>query len=412
MRQRWLVLTDEGHHYIAAGLFREGQLELALEQLKLMKTDGLKIRPWLADLATYALSDSGEHHDALQVIKDQVTAGDLNISKSVYSHVLDNASSDFHHEATSYCWRSQVSPGYLNPSAGLCLNVLTTAARAGDAPLATEVFHILGKRGTVFQPIHYEQLLCTYMSTSPPDLRAALTVLVIMAQVKLEPAPTSTRPLLEYLRGNPDACLEAVEILTSLNHTGRLVPVAALNVVIEAHVQNRNLEQALIIYKAMHTFERLSATEPHRPLATVETFNHLLRGTYRASTIAAHETALFLASEMLALGIKPNALSYDRLIIVCLSANRFDHAFRYFDEMDGLGFKPRQHTGYILAKDLASSGDDRCWDVLQRMQDHGPINTRWRVEIETAWIKWGTEADNSAVKAGIAEAGDHVNRSV
>lgn len=381
---------------------------MGLEKLEQMRSDGLIVRPWLLDLATYTLTEMGEFEEATQLIKDQMAAGDIHISKSVWAFLLDNASSAFYHPATSYCWKSQVNTGYINPSAGTCLNVLTTASRAGDAGLATEVFHVLGKRGTVFFATHYEQLISTYLSTNPPDLRAALTVLTIMTTVKLEPNSTNTRPLVTFLNDHPDRCQEAFEILTSLNEAGRTVPIAALNALIESHVHNRAPEKALVIYKAMHSFERLESGVPHKALATVETFNLLLRGTYRKSKGAEIDTALFLVSEMIALGIQPDSLTYDRLVFVCITAGNHDHAWRYFDEMDTLGFQPRQGTAAHLAVALARVGDDRCWDVLQRVQDNGLLPSRMRPDVERAWAGWEDKQhlNGAARDASVSESWD------
>jgi len=387
MRQRWFTLTQEGHHWVAAALFREGQLEMGLENLEQMNKHGFQTRPWLSDLAIYTLSENGEFDYAMQIIKDRMANGDLLISKSVWWHLLDHASSAFHYIVTCYCWKSQVNPGYLNPSSGTCLNVLTTAAQAGDVNLATEVFSVLGKRGTVFQAIHYELLLTTYLNADSPDLRAAFTVLTIMTSVKLEITTATTRPLLQHLLDHPKKAIEAFEILTSLNEANRPVPIAALNVVIEANAYNENLAQALIVYKAMHTFERQTRPQPHKPLANVETFNLLLRCAHHVSP-PAYQTAIFLVSEMLALDIKPDTATYHRLILVCLKVGNHEHAWRYFDEMDSLGFKPEPQTAHRLARQLALIGDGRCWDVLQRLQDHGALSSYSKRGIEKAWVEW------------------------
>ncbi|GAB7356771.1 hypothetical protein MBLNU459_g7667t1 [Dothideomycetes sp. NU459] len=396
MRQRWLDLSDEGQHDVAAALIREGQLELAVDKLEEMKHNAIDIRPWLSDMAVYALIESGEFDDALRLLEDRVAPQNADISGSLWSHFLDAASSAFHHPATSYCWNSQVNPGYLNPPSGVCLNVLTTAARSGDASLATDAFHVLGKRSTAFKSIHYEQLLNTYLATSPPDLRAALTVLTIMTAVKLEPDPTSTRSLNEYLGNNPHACSEAFDILTSLHDAGRTVPLAALNLLIEVHAQHRELDKAIGVYKALHTFERFPVPQtsapapPRKPFANLETFNHLIRACHRVPGGALH-TALFLISEMLALGITPDVDTYDRLVRVCIEARNLDLAWQYFNEMDSLGFVPRVVQASNLAQELATVGDERCWDVLQRMQDHGKRVDLAKSAVERLWTSSSRE---------------------
>lgn len=308
------------------------------------------------------------------------------------------------HAATLYAWNSQVIPGYLNPSSGTCFNVLSTAARAGDVVLATEVFRTLGQRSTVFTIFHYEDLLIAYLNTDPPDLRAALSVMTIMAGANLEPTNISTRCLFVHLQRNPEQVPEALEILTTLHGQGRAIPLAAVNVLVEAHVDQGNFDEALALYKSMHTLappEKLD--EPFRPFASVETINHLLRGARNIGPTG-YDMAMFLASEQLALRIKPDNLTYDRLITVCLVSGRSDNAWRYFDEADNLGLTPRASTANVLAKHLAAVGDERCWEILQRVQEHGQHNHH-KLEVEAAWRKWQEDQWKESEHAEQAEEG-------
>ncbi|KAI4717637.1 hypothetical protein E4T48_06169 [Aureobasidium sp. EXF-10727] len=377
MRRQWLQLTTEGYHWVGAALFREGQLEMGRDHLDEMRNDNVPIQGWLYDIALYTMLEMKEFDEALLIVKDRVAANDWIVNRNIWSHMLDCSAAFFHHPSTAYVWNSQVIPGYLIPSSGTCLNVLTTAARKGDAALATSVFHVLGKRSTTFRQIHYDQLLTTYMSASPPDLHAAFTVLTIMANVKIPPTSVSTRPIFTHLVRNPSECTTAFDIITSLHESGREIPIAALNVLMEGYVESGQLEQALVTYKHMHLFERLAVDKHGKPIrrsasySTLETFNVLLRGAAKSHGQQAYDLAMFLVAEMLELGIQPNALVYDRLVTICVSDAKVDHAYRYFDEMDELGFIPRQYAAEVLAEALAERADNRFWEVLQRMQDRG-----------------------------------------
>lgn len=220
-----------------------------------------------------------------------------------------------------------------------------------------------------------------------------------MTAVKLEPDSTSTRPLHEHLQRNPHACTEVLDILTSLHEAGRTVPLCALNLLIETHVQHRDLDAALTVYKALHTFERyptiaanatnatISASSSRaKPLANIETFNLLIRGCHRVRHGAVN-TALFLAAEMVALGITPNQETYDRLVRVCVEAEKLDYAYRYYDEMETLGFEAKAVGTAMLARRLAKFGDERCWDVLQRMQEKGRRIDVVKADVEKLWTE-------------------------
>lgn len=271
------------------------------------------------------------------------------------------------------------------------MDVLTTAGRAGDAALATEAFRVLGMRSTVFRAAHYEQLLATYMATSPADLRSAMTILSIMKGSKIEPTPESTRPIFQYLRTRSEETVEAFDILTSIFQAGRDIPIASLNVLTEAHIAQGNLEGALTVYKAMHTFERISepgatGTPAHKPLANTETFNLLLRACENDSS-ENYETVAFLASEMRALGVPWDFDTYDRLFNLAVGGNQIDDAFKYFEEMRQLDMFPRTATLSIVAKALARQGNKRCWDLVQALHDRDKFEAAEEMakDIEREW---------------------------
>lgn len=418
MQKRWYQLSEDGAHDVAAGMLREGLFEQALQQLDKMRQSNVRVDAWLWDMAVYALCDAGEIEEAFRIVRTRYDSGISVISRSVWFYLLDKGSKARHHDATSLVWSSQVNQGYINPSSGICLNVLTTAARAGDAELATEVFSHLGKRGTAFQPIHYELLIATYLSASPPDLNRAISILTIMPLEKLEPSRAETRALYAYLRHEPGLVKEAFTMLRELHEQDRKIPIAALNLLIECHVEQRNLTEAMRIYKLIHTFAPISQGA-QKSFANIETFNLLFKGC-RLADPPEEQQASFLVSELLALRITPTALTYDRLILVFVEAAKaacqiasqvhdpgpvdlaqskgrelLDWAFRHFIDMQPLGWTPRFGTMELLAVQLARVGDARCWDVLQIAGDHRDSiegfeqKGRWaRKNVEDAWTQF------------------------
>jgi len=448
MRARWLAVNEEGAHDVAAGLLREGLFEQALERIDTMRREGARLQPWLLDMTVYVLCAAGEMEEAHRIMRRRHDSGELTMSRTLWYIVLDSGSTYRHHPSTAFVWNSQVNTGYIQVSAGMCLNVLTTAARAGDAVLATNVFKHLSKRGTSFQPIHYQLLLDCYVSNQPPDLKGALSILTIMTGEKIEPAATETRSLYLLLTENPALLDEAFHVLRDLHQQGRKIPIAALNLLIECHVHQRNLGEAMKVYKLIHTFVPISEGAK-RTFANIETFNLLLRGC-RVADPPDERMASFLVSELLTLRIKPTALTYDRLILVYLEAGMhaaaaaqkpgtsaaraqeqhtkglelLDWAFRHFVDMQTvpasnpggkavrrpIRWLPRFGTFERLATVLATMGDERCWDVLQTGEDEGEDGVegwaakgkRVRHNVEKAW-KQGRQAeeDNKKRASGV-----------
>ncbi|KAL8942789.1 MAG: hypothetical protein Q9216_001474 [Gyalolechia sp. 2 TL-2023] len=375
LRQRWFSLSNEGWHDVIAGLLRDKQVELAIETLQSSQQDGICIAPWLYDMFIYNLCDAGEYEEALSILRFRVENGEQLISGTVWYYFLDLASSAFHYPATLYAWRKRVETNYLNPPSGVCLNVLNTAARHGDCHLATDVLRVLGNRMETLQVYHYEALIESYL---PSDLRMAFTILTVMTSNGTPPTNSSTRAVFLHLRQSSHLPRTALSILHRLREQGRPIPVEAVNVVIESDIDHGEFDAALETYKTLHTLC------PSGPLTS--TFNLLLRDCRGRKSVA-----MFLASEMVALNILPDALTYDRLILVCMEESRdrdeMDDGWRYFEEMRGAGWWPRPGTAMAMAKRSCQIGDERIWRLEGDDGELGIERSVLKRMVEEDWMK-------------------------
>ena len=360
---------------MVAGLVRERQLELALDTMDQMYKEGIKADSWLYDLVIYTLCSAEEFDLALKFMQHRISSGELYISASLWYYLLDTASRALHHRATLFAYKGRVETSYLNPPAGVCINILSTAARHGDTYLATSVLRTLGRRsGNPIQLHHYEALLETYMTAK--DLRTPFTLLTIMAAAGHPPTEASTRPIFTHLSQSPSLAATAVSILEELHEQHRQIPIQAVNVIMEIYVLHRDVASALSIYKNLHRFG--DSVNPD-----TATFNILFRGCARA---ARKDLAMFLASEMVALKVPPDRLTYDRLTLVCLnSENSIDDAWRYYEEMRSLGWWPRNGTAVALARRACAKRDDRIWRLVGEKQDQGLPKRKVEKLIEDHW---------------------------
>ncbi|GME42815.1 Protein-tyrosine phosphatase receptor/non-receptor type [Neofusicoccum parvum] len=349
--------------------------------MDLMVSEGIEIRSWLYDMAIYMLCDVEEVDEALRIVQQRVEAAEHGISKSVWFNLLDVASSTYNHAAIQYIWRRQVEPGYLNPSSGICLNILATFARYGDAQLATGVFSLLSERKEVFTKQHYEMLVDTYIQAG--DMRTALSVLCIMQSSGTPPDDYSTRELFRWVRAGTERAREMFDHLRSLKDEGHTVPLAAFNALLEASIYRTDLDQAIDLYKALHT---VCENGP-----TTETFNILFRGCPRRKDLA-----MFLAAEMVERNVEPDALTYDRLLLICLmEQDNYDDAFRYYEEMRSRGWTPRAGTFIAMARRCARAQDPRAWELVDVMRECGVDAHSVRFVREWLDANWGkvSEAD-------------------
>ncbi|KAF2004762.1 hypothetical protein P154DRAFT_458844 [Amniculicola lignicola CBS 123094] len=358
MKERWFSLTESGHHMVAAGMLKDRLFEQALEKIDQMIGERVRVRPWLLDMFIYTLMDYGEVEEAYRMLRLRQKISKEHLSYTLWMNMLDCASRHHHTELVNLIWESQVQTSIIKPSTGTCINVLSMAGRAGNIRLATDVFRILAERGTVFNVHHYETLLEAYVTAE--DLKSAVTLVVIMheANVKIEEGTLSL--LHRYLVQDETRAMTAFTVLQGLEQSGRVVPTAAVNACLRASIYANRLSEAIEIYKALHTVSRSGPD--------VSTFNSLLKGCELTSR---KELALFVATEMVELGIKPVAKTYDRLVRVCAKTGALDDAFAYYEEMMGQEMVPTIEMYRELVGKGCEMGDPRTPALLEHMERLG-----------------------------------------
>lgn len=197
----------------------------------------------------------------------------------------------------------------------------------------------------------------------------------------------TTRPLFLYLSHFIHRPQEAWGLLQLLYEDGHQIPVGAINVILEANVALDDIDESIAMYKQLHT---ICTTGPN-----TETFNILLRGL---SQKYGKDTAMFLAAEMRALNVKPNELTYDRLILICLQGEDYEDSFNYLEEMKVVGISRgerwwmRPGTAISLVRRCVARKDERVWELLTEMEKRGyTVTQRLRTWAEQNWNKGGSE---------------------
>jgi pentatricopeptide repeat protein len=78
--------------------------------------------------------------------------------------------------------------------------------------------------------------------------------------------------------------------------------------------------------------------------------------------------ALMLAAEMVSLRIQPDAMTYDRMMLVCLMDKDYEDGVRYYKEMRAKTLEPRFGSALVLVRTLTKWGDGRVDEVLEDLQ--------------------------------------------
>ncbi|KAE9986916.1 hypothetical protein EG328_004358 [Venturia inaequalis] len=360
MKSNWFSLTENGWHDVIAMMLRDHQFELAIEKLDRMRSQGMRIQAWLYDLIMYKFAAVGELDEVLRLLKQRIADGEMNISAQLWYHLLDVGSRALHYELTQYIWYRRVQTRYMNPSSGLCVHTLNIAARQGDAQLAHDIISFLEQRpGNSFDHSHYELLIAAYINAG--NLENALAILSVMQTVNVLPNGSTTRPVYQYLTKSRIFPREAFGIIRELHSSGQPISVASINCLIDAAIYFEDLNLALDFYKSIH--ELCVSTKPN-----IETFNSLLRGCRVCGD--RKDIALILAAEMVALKIPPDALTYDRMMLICIrQKDDYEDGMKYFQEMQAHRMKGRYGTLLAVVRRLTIEADPRVDTVLDEMEN-------------------------------------------
>jgi phospholipase A2 len=363
LRDRWLPLRPAGWHNVVVGLIRERQYELAMDTLERMKAQDIEVNDWLYGLLIYNLCDAEEFDEVLNVMRSRISNG-YQLSPNLWFHVLDTASEALHEGATNYVWKQRVEPGFLNPSYGVCNNVLTITSRTGNTELATSVFRILGERKTSFVLSDFEALIDTYVMAG--DVDSAFRILCMVNKTNVELEETSTRSILTHMiqtKMEPRVAWQSVKRLQT--EEKRDIPIAAANVIIELCAHTQAINEAMDMYKELHI---VCSGGPE-----TTTFNHLFNACRNAHR---QDICTFLIQEMILLKVLPDRMTYENLILFCVDSERYKEAYKYLVEMTETGFSLREAARKHVRTKCYDSDDSYAKQLQYDAGVRKPISTR------------------------------------
>ncbi|PGH15731.1 hypothetical protein AJ80_05439 [Polytolypa hystricis UAMH7299] len=325
LRDRWLPLSPAGWQHVIIGLVRERQYELALDTVSRMEAHNVRAQEWLYSLLIYNLCDAEEYGEMLKMMKTRVEKAHF-LSPNVWFKVLDAACDARHEPTIEYVWNQRVKTSLLVPSFGMCSAALATTSRSGNITLADSVIEHLGTRKAQLLSSDYDSLIDTYAQGG--DIEAAFRCLCIMTKATLKVEQSSTRSLYTALKTANTNPKEIWALLKRLRiNEKRPIPLAAVNLVLELCLQKNYLTVAKKLYKDIHT---LCPTGPD-----TSTFNLLFRGCRNTNM---HDEAGFFLDEMNRLRIMPDRTTYETLVLLCVDAELYEGAYKYFLEMVSCGF--------------------------------------------------------------------------
>lgn len=384
MKERWIDITPKGHRFIALGLLRDEQYELALEKLDSMIQQGIEVDPWVFEIFIYVFGKLEFLDDALRLVRHRLDRG-IEVSVNVWYFLLDVCSKGQNHQATTYIWNRTVQQGIVNPSDGVALNILNMASVYGDTDLATQVIQYLAERGTKLSRPHYEALADAYSMQG--NIERAVEVYCIMHGAGAEVNQASAGTLCQSLSRDPARIDRAVQAMEELKETYKL-PIGVFNAVLNELVKSSASTPEEAFNKALNLYRRIREFLPNGP--NWETFRNLL---WRCTN---PDIAQFLVGEMVAFKIRQNLVIIELLFKVHVEHNgplhRVKAAFYkvapHFHSDYAPGSRRWQNIMDLsvkLVRRLIAERDPEAWRILDICRRNGleeAITRDLREEVE------------------------------
>lgn len=411
MKDRWIEITLEGHQFIAIGLLRDEQYELALDKLDEMIRYGMQVEPWVYDIFIYVFGRLEFFDDALRLARHRLDSGS-EVPVNIWYFLLDVCSRGQNLEATTYIWNRAVQQGIVNPSDGVSLNVLNAAAVCGDTGLCTQVIEYLASRGTRLNRHHYEALIDAYAAQG--NVEKILEVYCIMNAAGVEVNHSSVGSLSFTLSHNPSLIDRVILAMPELK--GRhLVPIALFNAVLTEIVKSNTNNPDDAFAKALDLYRRIREFVPTGP--NWETFRSLLRKCTRP------ELAQFFAGEMFAFKIKPNLIILKHMYRINVDYNGPSYrAKEYFFKLaphfksgknleKGLRREAVLDLSIRLIKRLIGERDPEAWRILDICKRNGLEQDKidaLRAEVEAGEIRGfaaTSRPEMGGERSGLRESG-------
>jgi mRNA-degrading endonuclease RelE of RelBE toxin-antitoxin system len=345
---------------VVAGLLRENQIELALEQAALMERKDIFIENWLHGMIIYTLCDHQEFHEVFDLMVARVDQGH-DMSTPLWAHVLTTAAEALHHPTVRFVWRRTVELGYMNPPAEVCNNVLKVASKVGDIELSSSVFRYLVENNIQLGQGQHEHLIEAHVSAG--NLPAAFEALCTMHESGTPLANSSTEAILAYMIEHKTDRREAWQMLKRLKNEKRSIPLDCVRVISDlcehdAHEDPSVVEDGVGFYKELYTLCPDGAD--------VRVYNALIRMCRIAKD---RQSGMFLVKEMASLGVVPNAITFESIILMCLDAGNFRSGFMYFQDLIKRDAKVSLETQKEILELCSESVDE----FAMRLQYHPSI---------------------------------------
>ncbi|KAI9571057.1 hypothetical protein HD554DRAFT_2238899 [Boletus coccyginus] len=327
MKKQGIEPDEQMYAFIIRHATATESLKLALQYMHEMNNLGLVPPLTTTQEVIQLTADMDLPKLAVEIAQNFESRSPRRLGSETWMSCLTSSADMLYPEGVKLCWHKVVHALNLTLNEGACLSVLYTCACHGLSDLALDVMQVLqGKGVDPWHKHHFAPLVEALCKDG--KLKEALHVLDAMHKQCINPTSETTWPFTEFLQHDIDRIDGIWQVLDQRQHEGNMVDPLILNSIIQVSVVLDDLQRAMGAYKAFSNYD----CKP-----SVETFNSLLSGC----VIAKHRNlGDKLLLDLKQAAVKPDAKTYEHIILLCLTQPTYNDAFFYLEEMKTLKFVP------------------------------------------------------------------------
>ncbi|KAF8444581.1 hypothetical protein L210DRAFT_911783 [Boletus edulis BED1] len=358
MKRQGMEPDEQTYAFIIGRATTTESLELALQYMHEMENLGLVPLLTTAQDVIKLAAYMDLPKLAIEIAQHFESRSPRRLCSETWMLCLTSSADMLYAEGVKLCWNKVVHTSNLTPDEGACLSVLHTCARHGLSDLALDVMRVF--RGLGVDP-WYEHHFAPLVEALCKDgkLKEAFRTLDAMRKQCINPTSETVRPFTQYLQQNVDRVDDVWLILDQWRREGNTVDPLILNSIIQASVLLDDLQRAMGAYKSFPDYD----CKPN-----VDTFNFLLSGCVAAKH---RELGDKLLLELRQAAVKPNATTYEHIILLCLTQPVYGDAFFYLEEMKTQKFVPSARVYATIIQVCVAARDSRYSIALSEMHQCG-----------------------------------------
>ncbi|KAG8945839.1 hypothetical protein FRC04_012286 [Tulasnella sp. 424] len=357
------------HHRV-----RDGEIELALQDFHAMIKAGFSFPRHIAERFATSAAKADHPRLALDLMKVYEAGSQDKVQTAPWVETLSKSVELYYDEGIRTCLE-RLKKDEVSLDEGLTTELLLYSARVADLGLAESMLTHLEKLGVQLQEQHLAPFLEIYVKKD--NLDGVFATFERMTNAGIKPTNRAAQCLAQGLteKKSQATLLKVYDALESFKQSGKVIPTALLNAVLEGNLWCADkVDWWITLYdnlKSYNTSPNIRTFNALLHLCTITKDEPLSQRIYDDLMTRSADAAVSASSSAPKPRIKPDAFTYKYLSLTAVQQKSYEAAFHWLEETKSAGFVPTVENYVLLIRRCGWKNDNRWKPALEEMKAQG-----------------------------------------